>query len=183
MSVTVVATVGGASSNSYLSVADATTILNLRLGVDAWTSASTDDQGRALIMATKAIDSNRFQGYPISSAQALAFPRNIQKETSDTIPEDVKQACAEQALWVLQNASTGGQSDRQQLQAQGVSSYTIGNLSETFRGGFQYGGLCSGSQRYLQGYISRTGNLIGPREQPRWNPGDNVWFSGPFSPW
>lgn len=183
MSVDVVDTVGGDSSNSYLSVADATAILNLLLGSDAWTSASEDDQGRALIMATRQIDSNRFQGYPITSTQALAWPRNIQKEAPSAIPEDVKQACAEQALWVLQNATSGGLSDRQQLQAQGVSSYTIGNLSETFRGGFQYGGLCSGSQRYLQGYISRTGNLIGPREQPRWNPGDNVWFSGPFSPW
>lgn len=183
MAVTVITTVGGATSNSYLSVADATALLDLRLGSSAWTDANTDDKGRALIMATKDIDGNRFSGYPIASDQALEWPRNIQKEALDQIPVDVKQACAEQALWVLQNASTGGRSDRQQLQSQGVSSYTIGNLSETFSGGFQYGGLCSESQRHLRGYISRTGNLIGPREQPRWDPGSSPWLSGPFSPW
>lgn len=182
MPVTVVATVSGDTSNSYLSVADATAILDLRLGASAWTDATTDDKGRALIMATRDIDTNRFLGYRISSAQALEFPRTYQRETTDQIPADVKNACAEQALWLLQNANTGGRSDRQQLRAEGVTSYTVGNLSETLSAGLANGGLSPDSARYLKGYLSRTGHIIGPRETAKYDYANPEWRTGPFAP-
>lgn len=185
MAVAIDATVGGASANSYLSVVDATAILNERLGTAAWTDAVSDDKARALIMATKEIDSHRYSGRKFNSTQALEFPNTAQCEASDEIPARVQLACAEQALWVLQNASTGGSSERQQLQAQGVTSYTIGNLSETFRAGAgsYSGGLCSEAQRYLQGYMSRTARLVGPRETEMYEQGRGGWTSGPFAPW
>lgn len=184
---TVVDTVGAANANSYLSVANATTILDERLGASAWTDADLADQGRALIMATRDIDSLRISGRRYTSTQALMFPNSVQIEPADEIPLDVQRACAEQALWLLQNSGTGGRSERQQLQAQGVSSYTIGNLSETFSGGAgassQFGNLCSEAQRFLQGYVSRTGRLIGPRETPLYEQGRGGWTTGPFAPW
>jgi len=184
---TVVDTVGAADANSYLSVVDATAILDERLGASAWTDAAPDDKARALIMATRDIDSLRINGQPYTSTQALQFPNSVQSEPSDEIPVDVQRACAEQALWLLQNSGTGGRSERQQLQAQGVASYTIGNLSQTFRGGAgsnsQFGNLCSESQRFLQGYVSRTGRLIGPRDTPLYEQGRGGWTSGPFAPW
>ena len=184
---TVVDTVGAADANSYLSVVAATAILDERLGSSAWTEASADDKARALITATRDIDSLRFSGRQYTSTQALWFPNTFQTETSDEIPVDVQRACAEQALWLLQNASTGGRSERQQLQAQGVSSYTIGNLSETFSGSAggsysQFGNLCTEAQRYLQGYVSRTGRLIGPRDTALYEQGRGGWTSGPFAP-
>lgn len=181
MPVTVVATVGSASANSYLTVADADTLLNLRLGVDLWTAASTDDKGRALIMATRDIDSNRFRGWKIDSAQALEFPRTEQTVASTSIPPEVLNACAEQALWIIQHSSTGGRSERQQLASQGVSSYTVGSLSETLRGGFDRGGLCPEGIKYLRSWISRTGRLVGPRDESIYE-ARNGWTSGPFSP-
>ena len=180
MAVTVVATVGSATANSYLTVADADTLLNLRLGIDLWTAASTDDKGRALIMATRDIDSNRFHGYKVDSAQALEFPRSGQSVASTSIPPEVLNACAEQALWNIQHASTGGRSDRQQLAAQGVSSYTVGSLSETLRGGYAMGSLCPESSKFIRGWVTRTGHLIGPRDQSVYDYGSG-WTSGPFS--
>ena len=178
---TIVATVGASDANSYLSVEDATELLDARLGSSAWAEADPNDQARALIMATNDIDSNRFRGYKVSYDQALQFPRTDQPNTpSDEIPRDVQMACAEQALWCIQNASTGGRSDRQVLQAQGISQYTVGNLSETFRGGFNAAGLCPNGLRYLQGYIMRTGRLVGPRDQALYEDGQQRWHSGPF---
>ena len=184
MAVTVDATVGGAEANSYLTVADADDILDLRLGTSAWSSASTDDKGRALIMATRDIDSNRFQGERISSTQVLEFPRTYQREAATEIPRDIQFACAEQALWCLQNSATGGRSERQQLRAEGVTSYTVGSLSETLSDGISVGGgLSPDSARYLAGYLrNRTGRLIGPREQARYDFRDTRWRSGPFAP-
>lgn len=183
MSVTVDATVGGASANSYLTVADADTILNLRLGIGSWTDASTDDKGRALIMATRDIDTNRFLGERVSYSQILEWPRTYQREPADQIPRDVQFATAEQALWILQNSASGGRSDRQQLAAQGVTSYTVGNLSETLSSTIRNGGLSSEASRYLTGYLkARTGRLIGPREQAKYDFTDTRWRTGPFAP-
>lgn len=179
---TIVATVGASDANSYLSVETATEILDARLGSSAWADAEPDDQARALIMATRTIDSNRFRGYKVAYDQALEFPRSDQPNTPpDEIPEDVQLACAEQALWCIQNASTGGKSDRQALQAQGVAQYTVGNLSETFRSGFT-GGLCPDGLRYLQGYIMRTGRMVGPRDKALYEDGQQRWPVGPFGP-
>lgn len=181
----IVDTVGATDANSYLSVAAATELLDARLGSGAWASADPDDQARALIMATRDIDSNRFRGYKVAYDQALQFPRTDQPDTPpDQIPQDVLLACAEQALWCIQNAGTGGRSDRQKLQSQGVTQYTVGNLSETFRGGsFFGGGVCPEGLRYLQGYIMRTGRLVGPRDQALYEDGQQRWHTGPFAPW
>ena len=180
MSVTVDATVGGAAANSYLSVADAGTLLNNRLGIDAWTAASTDDKGRALIMATMEIDSLPLSGFKMSSTQALMFPRTTQVEATDQIPVQIQRACAAQALWALQHSATGGRSERQQLIAEGVTQYTIGSLSENLRGAGAAANLCGEAQRHLRGWISRLGTTIGPREESIY--GYTGWNSGPFAP-
>lgn len=179
---TVVDTVGSASANSYLSVASATSLLDERLGIAAWTDATADDKARAVIMATREIDSFRYVGYKISQAQALEWPRTEQVEASDTIPVYIQRACAEQALWVLQNSDTGGRSERQALQAQGVTEYSVGNLSEKLSGKFTGSSICPEALRYLRSYISRTGRIIGPRDTGLYENCQEAWRTGPFSP-
>lgn len=78
MTVTVDASVGGVSANSYLTVADANAIADLRLGTLAWEAATvtTDDKGRALIAATGYIDQLLWIGEKASTAQALLWPRS-----------------------------------------------------------------------------------------------------------
>lgn len=74
--VVVVATVGGVSSNSYLTLADAETYFASRLYTDTWDEASDDRKNRALIMATRLMDTwFDWSGEVASINQALLWPR------------------------------------------------------------------------------------------------------------
>lgn len=175
MAVTVTATVGGASSNSYLTVAAADTLFNNRLAVTAWTDASTDDKGRALIMATADIDALRLRGYKVDSAQALQFPRNCQDEATNTIPVAVQKATIEQALAILQNATNGGRTEAQIKGAQGITQHRLGDFSESFGNGAGSGttgagpvsGIHMEALKHLRGWITRSGRIIGRQETAR----------------
>lgn len=97
MTVTVTATVGSASANSYLTVAAADDLANLTLGTLAWSSATTDNKGRALIMATRYLDELQWLGDKASTTQALLWPRTGAEcgdwsFTDSEIPQPVKQA-------------------------------------------------------------------------------------------
>lgn len=112
-----VATVGGATADSYVTVAAADAHFDTRLNVTAWTGASTADKERALKTATREIDLSAFQGSPTDTVQALAWPRAYAPNPdpsglaeSDylddaTIPERVALATYELALAHL-NAGT-----------------------------------------------------------------------------
>jgi hypothetical protein len=97
MTVTVVATVGSASANSYLTVAEGDGIADLYLGTLNWTSASTDNKGRALIMATRYLDELTYIGEKVTTTQALLWPRTDAScgdwtVTTTEVPQPIRQA-------------------------------------------------------------------------------------------
>lgn len=115
MTVTVIATVGGTTSNSFLTVADADAIANNTLNVSTWTGATTDDKGRALIMATTDLQGLDWVGTRATTTQALVWPRtdatiNGREIADNEIPREVKQATFDLALSILQDdgAAAGG---------------------------------------------------------------------------
>lgn len=72
------------------------------------------------------------------------------------IPTEVKLATLEQALYLL-----NGGGERAKMQAEGVKSYSIGDLSETFGDG-GYGGslpISTEARGYLSKLISRIGTI------------------------
>jgi hypothetical protein len=78
MAVVIVATVGSASANSYLTLADAQTIIDGLVedaDVTAWASATTDQKNRALYTATQRLDRERYLGARVTDTQALQWPR------------------------------------------------------------------------------------------------------------
>ncbi len=163
----VIATVGASDANSYLSVEDADTEFDSRLGVAAWSNASEDDKARALLTATRQIDSNRLAGWRVTSTQRLEFPRAQQVQPLNQIPPEVISATLDQALELLQAAASTSPS-RADLQAQGVVSFTTGSHSESFGSRSAYnGGLGAKAAAHLVGWISRTGPLLGPRDVER----------------
>lgn len=178
MPVTPDATVGGSSANSYLSVADADEILDLRLGTAAWADIADDDKARAIIQATQDIDAVRFVGCKVNVEQALEFPRTGQSEPYDEIPLAILRACAYQAYELAMNLATGGRSEQQQRDRAGVISYTIGNLSETFVGPAKgpMADLYPEARKALGDWVARTGHLIGSQESP-------VNSRGGWGPW
>jgi hypothetical protein len=108
MTVTVVATAGASNANSYLSVAAADDLANLYLGTLSWASASTDNKGRALIMATRYLDQLSYIGDKASTSQALLWPRSEAEcgdwsFTSSEIPQPIKQATFDLAEALLKD--------------------------------------------------------------------------------
>lgn len=78
MAVVINATVGSASANSYLTLADAQAIVDGFVedaDITAWASATTDQKNRALCTATQRLDRERFLGARSTDTQALQWPR------------------------------------------------------------------------------------------------------------
>lgn len=182
----IVATVGGASSNSYVTLLEAQAYFDARFGSDAWDDAEEADQEKALLQAARQLSAFRFQGYRNNPAQALPFPRgyplHCDPETLSgvvAIPTAVKQAQCEQALALLK-AQAGGEETRADLQAQGVTGFTIGQLTETFASGvvqLDRKELCKEARALLVGWISNTGRIVTGREL---RPGAHQIANGPW---
>jgi len=111
------ASVGGASSNSYMTLGAAETYFLSRLHADAWDAADgDDDKASALIMATARLDAEPYYGCRVTSTQALVWPRygatdrNGDLLSSTTIPQLLQDATCELALTILQDPDwlTGG---------------------------------------------------------------------------
>lgn len=107
MAATITATVGGSTSNSYVTLVEADAHFDARLDATDWSGATDDTKNRALIQATQRLDQQRFKGRREDEDQALAFPRvgTFDRDgyayDSDTIPTPVKRAQMELALAML----------------------------------------------------------------------------------
>jgi hypothetical protein len=68
------ATVGGANSNSYVTLAYANSFFENWLLPNAWDSATPNDQSRALMTATSWLEEFDYASRPATTTQALKFP-------------------------------------------------------------------------------------------------------------
>lgn len=136
----------------YVNLEDANEYFSNRLHADAWAEASDADKEKALAMATKAIDRQPLSGRKTVSSQPLAFPRHPDTE----VPEVVKEACCEEALAILES----GNSQRRKLQQEGVQSFTLGNMSETYAAGAGKGLLSQEAKELLQPWLLGAVNII-----------------------
>ena len=150
MAITIDATVGGASANSYITLSDANAIVEgliLDDDVSVWDSSNTDNKNRALYTAAIRIDRERFLGARVTDTQALQWPRTgVRKPdtyintyatgfpfrittdyfTDTEVPEQVKKAQVILAVYLNNN--------RNGLGLSGLEDYKnvkIGNLEAT----------------------------------------------------
>jgi hypothetical protein len=183
MAITIDATIGGASANSYLTLADAQDLIDGMVendDVTAWASATTDQKNRALYSATQRLDRERFLGARATDTQALQWPRTgVRKPdtyintyatgfpfritadyyTDTEIPDQVKQAQVVLAVYLNSNKDGLGLSGLEDYK-----SVTIGSLSVTSAGASS---MATGAdrvppifERYLTGLrISGPGNF------------------------
>lgn len=126
-------------TDTYISVADCTTFFGTQLGAGAWTAASAGDKENALRMACARLERLLYDGDAYDASQTLRWPRSgIYDQhgtelTSSTVPQFVKDAQCWEALYLLQWSARGaGNSTREALQAQGVTSTKLGNVSEVY---------------------------------------------------
>ena len=183
MAITIDATVGGASANSYLTLADAQDLIDGMVendDVTAWASATTDQKNRALYSATQRLDRERFLGARATDTQALQWPRTgVRKPdtyintyaigfpfkittdyfTDTEVPDQIKQAQVVLAVYLNNNKDGMGLSGLEDYK-----SVTIGSLSVTSAGASS---MATGAdrvppifERYLTGLrISGPGNF------------------------
>ncbi len=130
---------------AYVDLEEANEYFNSRLHADAWAEASDADKEKALQQATKAIDRQPLKGKKTDAGQILAFPRHPDEE----IPEAVKEACCEEALALLER----GNSQRRKLQQEGVQSFALGNMSETYVAGAGRGLLSQEAKELLRPWL------------------------------
>jgi hypothetical protein len=129
----------------YINLTEANEYFSNRLHADAWAEAADADKEKALAMATKAIDRQPLKGRKTDLAQEMAFPRYPDTE----IPVAVKEACCEEALAILER----GNSQRRRLQQEGVQSFSLGNMSETFAAGAGKGLLSQEAKELLRPWL------------------------------
>lgn len=119
----------------------------------AWLTLSDNDADVLLRKAARLIDNQPIQGYKLLTTQTMAFPRILWTDAVNgfaeyTVPDAVKHAQAEIAVTL----ALGNSEERADLQAQGVKSFTLGNLSETYAG--KSGGVISQrAKEFLAPYI------------------------------
>lgn len=121
MALTIVATPGAPTANSFVTEADAITYMAARLNASAWSTvtgtACTEDEKKALVEATREITARDYVGVRSLIGQALAWPRayatNPDAATAaagwydvDVIPARVKEATCELAFQFLNLGTT-----------------------------------------------------------------------------
>lgn len=131
--------------NSYIGIEGANSYFAGRLHAESWGQADESTKEKALRQATKAIDRQPLRGRKINPGQILAFPRYPDTE----IPEAIKEACCEEALALLER----GNSQRRKLQQEGVQSFTLGSMSETFTPGAGKGLLSQEAKELLKPWL------------------------------
>ena len=110
MAATIDATIKGSSANSYVTLAEANSYFETVPSSTNWDNKSDDNKNRALIAATRWIDTLVYYGDRCDNGQSLKFPRNNYKvddvELACTaIPNDIKYAQYELARALANDTS------------------------------------------------------------------------------
>lgn len=157
------AELGADDANSLLTVEAADAYFELGLGGTAWAALEPETKEQALVSATREFETLCWQGDKVTTTQALAFPRRWPGVSDGvTIPSKVAAALCEHAL-ALATADPSG-SERMQMRAEGVLSWSQGNRAESlaplsFAAQDASESLSGKVVRLLRGWIRRGGTM------------------------
>lgn len=145
-------------TDTYISVSDADTYFSKRYNGESWSNFTTGDKERLLTTATHKIDRLNLKGQKKIYTQTLAFPRvytakgqynHINGFNVGTVPDNVKYAVCEEALAMADTELA----KRKELQDQGVTSFSLGSLSESYQGRSSNPLLSKEATEYLKGWL------------------------------
>lgn len=106
----------------YLTVTEALQYFQYRLNNDSWISATAENREKALIQASRIIDTLPFAGSKTDSDQDLEFPRN--GDTS--VPEPILIACCEIAFELLDSVDYNLEQGTLFIQSTGALNARVG---------------------------------------------------------
>jgi len=133
MAVVIDATISGASSNSYNTLAEFNAYLDARVSNTKADAATDDNKNRALVQSARIFDQYVvWNGTKTESTQARAHPRtnlydrNAVSLSSTAIPRVVKDGISELSIALLE-------ADRQaEADQKGIKAFGVGSLNFTF---------------------------------------------------
>lgn len=119
---------------------------------DAWSRLGDEEKSVYLLRSFETIELLPFSGSRLRLTQDTAFPRF----PYDIIPDAIKAAQVENALALLDSATSEDADFYESLRRNGVKSYSLGNLSESI-------GDVSGNSAYQMGIVSpKAARLLQP---------------------
>lgn len=139
MPIVINAAAGSATANSYATVAAADAFMEtVPAYAGVWAAFTNDQKGARLVSGTRALDRLPIRGGKASPDQSLAFPRDLQDDTS-VIPREVVEALFELIIYThfQVDASTGrGVRDIEEVAIEDVLrvKYATGASARTFVG-------------------------------------------------
>lgn len=127
-----------------------------------WDELIDDDKETLLKEACAEIELLQLQGRKAETTQPMAFPRRPFQDVGETgAPDKIKYAQIELALWLSDTAAQADISQRAKLQSMGVESFSLGDLSESYKSGAGEKPaplLCPKARMYLNPYL--TGGYV-----------------------
>lgn len=182
MAIALVATIGAANANTYLTLADAQAIVDglvLDADVTAWGTATTDAKNRALYTAAQRLDRERFLGARSTDTQSMQWPRTgVRKPdtyintyatgfpfrittdyfTDSEIPPQIKQAQVVLAVYLNNNTDGLGLSGLEDYNSVSIGPISVSVNSSSPQAGADK--VPPMMERYLTGLrISGPGNI------------------------
>jgi len=173
---TIIATVNGATSNSYVTLAwaDAYHVDKLAPAGMAWETWDRENRERALLSATLRLEQEHWQGQPYDTwtPQNLWFPRTDSRTPAGVleIPDRIEMATAELALAMLQDLRAPDPIAVSEAQRKGIAMAAGGGMSFAFTKGAN--DLPLQVQRLIMPYVKRGGRIVtGEAPARHWHEG------------
>lgn len=151
-------------TNSYVTVVQADDYITSHYrsnskGRQRWEGLKEEDKEVLLLNACSELELLPFPGRKADREQELAFPRLPQQYgLAQEPPKRILAAQVELALWLSDEAKQEEISQRQDLQDQGVTSFSLGDLSESYGEGASSSQaavlLCPKAKGLLTPYLS-----------------------------
>lgn len=160
---------GKTNANSYLSVSDADTYHSNVTQSAAWAGAALATKQSALIVATQYLDARYggiWRGYRANELQALAWPRYCGEDDDgyaiddDSLPQKLKDACAELALRVVLGDALLGVVTSPGVVASESKSVGPVSRTTTYVGGRPHGYQYPKVDALLRSLVAPSGRVI-----------------------
>lgn len=153
---TVIADVGAANANSYVTVAEADSYFGDAFGKSLWAPASSDQRSALVITASRTLDQYiEWAGQKATEYQAMEWPRSGVYDRfgkmydDDVVPTTVKYATFELAYYILEN---GGLSFSNQT----IDTVKVGSIEVDFTPR----SVDSGIPKFIENMIGNLGSPI-----------------------
>lgn len=151
MAITITATAGSASANSFVTEAEVIAYMAARLNASTWDTVTgvdcTETEKAALVEATRELSNRNWKGLRVDDTQALSFPRqycpNPDSSIGDwyattVIPQRIKDACCELAFQFVKAGTTDVAAEDSKW---GVSSQTVDVIGTSYEAHMRSRGL------------------------------------------